>query len=67
MSEPRRQPRAKLTAEQAGEHMGLTKRQVHELARTQGLPHLRYGPRTVRFELDAIEAWCASRQQGEAA
>lgn len=62
----RSQPRPKLTAAQAGEHMGLTGRQVLELVRRGQLPHIRYSARIVRFELDDIEAWCEARKQGPA-
>jgi hypothetical protein len=44
--------------------MGLTARQVLDLARQGRLPHLRYSQRIVRFDLDDIEAWCESRKQG---
>ncbi len=66
MSERRSQPKPKLTAAQAGEHMGLTARQVLDLARQGRLPHIRYSPRIVRFDLDDIEAWCDDKKvQGE--
>lgn len=64
MTERRSQPRPKLTATQAGEHMGLTARQVLDLARQGRLPHLRYSARTVRFELDDIEQWCEAQKVG---
>lgn len=63
----RAQPRPKLTAEQAGEFMGLTARQVLELARQGRLPHIRYSPRIVRFDLDDIEAWVESQKVSHAA
>lgn len=36
---------------------------VHE----QRIPHLRFGPRTVRFEQQAIKHWIAARKVGEQA
>jgi len=60
--ERRSQPRRKLTAEEAGAHMGLTARQVLDLARYRGLPQIRYSPRIVRFDLDDIEAWVEAQK-----
>lgn len=57
-------PKPKLTAAQAGEYMGLTARQVLDLARQGRLPHIRYSPRIVRFDVDDIEAWIEARKQG---
>lgn len=64
---PRTQPRAKVDAATAGEHMGLTARQVLDLARQGRLPHIRYSPRIVRFDLEDIERWIDSQKVSDAA
>ena len=34
---------------------------LHWLVSTGAIPHVRIGPRTVRFDLDEIERWIAAR------
>lgn len=60
MSERRSQPRPMLNAEQVGEMLGFRKAYVLELARKREIPHMRVG-KYVRFDADAIAAWCESR------
>lgn len=40
---------------------GLPEATLRALVRRRAVPHLRFGPRTVRFRVAEIEAWLASR------
>ncbi len=64
MSEPRKQPRAKLTAEQVGALLALRPAYVLDLARKGQIPHVKIG-RFTRFDADAIDAWWNARTEGD--
>ena len=53
-----------LTAEEAAELLGVTAWWLLEEARAERIPHVRLGPRTIRFEGEELKAWADSRKRG---
>ncbi len=55
-----------LTAQQAGELLGVPPTWVLAEARADRIPHCRLG-RYVRFDADDLEQWCRARMRGPVA
>ena len=53
-----------LNAKQIAEFLGISKDKVYVLVREAGMPHLRLGPRLLRFDREAVRSW-ASQQVSE--
>jgi len=53
-----------LTADEVAEKLGTTKRWVYAETRASRIPHVRLGPRYVRYREQAIDAWLASIERG---
>lgn len=47
------------TATEVADQTGLSRHRVYELARVEGMPHVRLG-RAVRFDPTAVRAWLAA-------
>ena len=52
-----------LTAPEVAELIGMRTDYVYALARSDQIPHLRFG-RTLRFRVEAIEEWLRSTERG---
>jgi len=52
-----------VTADVVAEHLGLSRVRCYELAKA-GMPHERIGARSMRFQLDAVDAWVAGTRNG---
>lgn len=52
------------TRQQVAERLGVELQKIDELVREGRIPHVRLGPRVIRFPWQAIEQWLA---QGAAA
>jgi excisionase family DNA binding protein len=48
-----------VSAERVGSVIGVTGRTVRRWARAGSIPSVRCGPRTIRFDPEAIGAWAA--------
>ena len=53
-----------LNAKQIAEFLGISKDKVYVRVREAGMPHLRLGPRLLRFDREAVRSW-ASQQVSE--
>lgn len=53
-----------VTADAVAAHLGLSRVRVYELVKADGLPHKRVGERSMRFQLDAVDAWVARTRNG---
>lgn len=51
-----------LTADQVAAYLQVNKSFVYSLTRENRIPHVKLGERYVRYRLDAIEAWVASKE-----
>lgn len=52
-----------VTADAVAEHLGLSRVRCYELAKA-GMPHERIGARSMRFQIDAVDAWVAGTRNG---
>lgn len=51
------------SADQLASRLGMTRDHIYRLCREGKLPHTRINARTIRFDLDEIEAWIAKGKQ----
>lgn len=60
-----------LNYDQASEYLGVNAKTLRVLVCRKRIPHVRLGPRTVRFDREALEAWLTRHsvpaQEGAAA
>jgi excisionase family DNA binding protein len=57
-------PNALLTAEQAARLVAVTSKWLLNEARHGRVPHVRLGPKSVRFEAAELEAWWQTKRHG---
>jgi len=50
-----------LTYQEAADVLGISTGTLHWWVHEKKIPHIRYGPRLVRFDEDVIVAWIAER------
>lgn len=55
---------ALLTADDVAAKLGVTKRWVYAETRAGRIPHVRLGPRYVRYREQAIDGWLADLERG---
>lgn len=55
---------ALLTADDLAAKLGVTKRWVYAETRAGRIPHVRLGPRYVRYREQAIDDWLAALERG---
>lgn len=48
-----------LTPEQAATYLGTTKGALIKLAQRRAIPHVRQGPKTLRFDIRQLDEWIA--------
>lgn len=53
-----------LTADEVATKLGTTKRWVYAETRASRIPHVRLGPRYVRYREQAIDAWLERLERG---
>ncbi|MFH1464677.1 MAG: helix-turn-helix domain-containing protein [Pseudomonadota bacterium] len=58
------QPRRLLSYKQAAHFLNIPVGSLYALVHTKAVPHLRIGPRTVRFDEDVLNAWLQERMVG---
>lgn len=51
------------SADQLASRLGMTRDHIYRLCREGKLPHTRINARTIRFDLDEIDAWIAKGKQ----
>ena len=54
-----------LTAAELARHLRITRRWVYDQVESHGMPAYRLGPRALRFDLVAVEAWLEARKVGD--
>ncbi|MGA1354446.1 MAG: helix-turn-helix domain-containing protein [Candidatus Limnocylindrus sp.] len=50
-----------LNAKQIADFLGISTDKVYVLVREAGMPHLRLGPRLLRFDREAVRSWASQR------
>lgn len=50
-----------LTYEQAARHLNMPLGTLRALVHRKQISHIRYGPRSVRFRREVLDAWLAAR------
>ena len=66
-TEDQREARLKLgllNTKETAEVLTISPRKLYELTRDKEIPHLRMGSRCVRYEMDSLKKWIASKVQG---
>lgn len=66
-TEDQREARFKLgllNTKETAEVLTISPRKLYELTRDKEIPHLRMGSRCVRYEMDSLKKWIASKVQG---
>ena len=66
-TEEQREARFKLgllNTKETAEVLTISPRKLYELTRDKEIPHLRMGSRCVRYEMDSLKKWIASKVQG---
>ena len=53
---------SKMNYEEAGRFLGLKTGTLHAYVSRRQIPHLRIGPRLVRFDRHELEAWLDSKR-----
>lgn len=51
------------SADKLASRLGMTRDHIYRLCREGKLPHTRINARTIRFDLDEIDAWIAKGRQ----
>jgi excisionase family DNA binding protein len=54
-----------LTAAELAAHLRVTRRWVYDQVESHAMPAYRLGPRALRFDLGAVEAWLEHRKVGD--
>tara|TARA_R100001132_G_scaffold377_1_gene610 strand:- start:1949 stop:2170 length:222 start_codon:yes stop_codon:yes gene_type:complete len=53
-----------LNTQETAKVLTISPRKLYELTRDKEIPHLRMGSRCVRYEMDSLKKWIASKVQG---
>jgi excisionase family DNA binding protein len=54
-----------LTTAELAQHLRVTRRWVYDQVESHAMPAYRLGPRSLRFDLVAVEAWLEGRKVGD--
>tara|TARA_R100001143_G_C3334005_1_gene120876 strand:- start:866 stop:1087 length:222 start_codon:yes stop_codon:yes gene_type:complete len=66
-TEEQREARFKLgllNTKETAEVLTISIRKLQEMTKAKEIPHLRMGSRSVRYEIDSLKKWIASKVQG---
>ena len=55
-----------MTPAQAAEMLNIKLGTLRSMVFHKSIPHIKVGPRTVRFRIKDLEAWVAAREEGRA-